>query len=300
MPYTSGPVSRDRELTAGTALPHDELAALRARLEAVNLRGLTEAVDAWLGEAPDQVSHVLAVFQAQAHGDLPRMTSWCWSALAPLALALPPGPAPRTLDELLAGVHAEAQVALDALRDCRRRADCVPPAPALPAEDGHLVTETSQRALVAAVADFWVLLADIYTRARPVLLSQGYRETCRVLGIEQTGLHGVCERIEVLATRATGIALPPDSSDAGQPPRGEETFAAFLDEAGAAGGDRRRGSRRADRLRSIQHASSSSAAGSRRSARPLNGFRRWAPIVFLILATCVAIAILFFVLGRYR
>jgi hypothetical protein len=293
-------VTRDRELTAGTALPHDELAALRARLEAVNLRGLTEAVDAWLGEAPDQVSHVLAVFRAQSYGELPRITSWCWSALAPLALTLPPGPAPRTLDELLAGVHAEVQVALDALRDCRRRADCIPPAPALPAEDGHLVTETWHRALVAAVADFWVLVADIYTRARPVLLSQGYRETCRVLGIEQTGLHGVVERIEVLATRATGIALPLGSSDAGQQSCGEDAFDAFLNEAGATGGDRTRGSRRADRLRSVQHASGPSAAGSRLSARPLHGFHRWAPIVFLVFATCVAIAVLFFVLGRYR
>lgn len=195
-----------------------ELEGLRLRLEAGNLRGLAEAADALLGERPEAVCGVLESWQVAQSGGLPRLADECWEALAPLGVGAPPGSAPGVLEGLLAGLHAEAQAALDALGSCADRADWVAPVhPALPLPpaSGALHSELWRWALASALDDFWALMADIYARARPVLLRHDHADTVRFLELERILIGEVIERIEVLAERVASIddASSLDSSE---------------------------------------------------------------------------------------
>jgi len=193
----------------GTASgPEDDLAAFRVRLEAINLHGMAEAASALLGDSPDDIAFVLASWHMRSYGELPRLTSLCWKTLVPLGLRIPPGPAPRLLDGLLAGVPVDARVVLDALQECRDRASAAPPQGPLPLAGDNLVAELWRRALAAALADFWALVSAIYARARPVVLAGDYVDSCRVIGVERASLHAVMERIELLAHRAAGVEPP--------------------------------------------------------------------------------------------
>lgn len=175
-----------------------ELGALRLRLEAVNLRGLAEAADALLGDCPAAVCEVLASWDLAQSGELPSLVHPCWAALAPLGMSAPAGRAPEALEGLLAGLHAEERVALDALEDCADRADRVPAFLALPPASDALDGELWRRALVCALDDFWALTTDICARARPVLLRRDHAETGRFLQFERVTLEEVTERISAL------------------------------------------------------------------------------------------------------
>ncbi len=183
-----------------------ELEALRLRLEAANLRGLAEAADALLGECPEAVCGVLESWELVQAGELPRLADACWEALAPLRVSAPPGPVPGVLEGLLAGLHTETQAALDALRGCADRADSVALVhSALPPASGARHSELWRWALASALDDFWALMADIYARARPVLLRHDHADTVRFLELERILLGEVIERVEVLADRVASI-----------------------------------------------------------------------------------------------
>ncbi|MGH8933354.1 MAG: hypothetical protein ACRDZO_22640 [Egibacteraceae bacterium] len=269
----------DSDLPLGGAAspPEDDLVALRVRLEAINLHGMAEAASALLGDSPGDVAFVLASWHIRSYGELPRLTSPCWKTLVPLGLSLPPGPAPRVLDGLLAGVHAEGRVLLDALQECRDRADAVPPQGPLPLAGDHLVAELWRRALAAALADFWALVSAIYAHARPAVLAGDYADSCRVIGIERTSLHAVMERIGLLAHRAVGVE-PPSVVAVPEP----DVPPLLLTEE------------------PVTEVTWEPPAEVGNPPRPVSAEdlldHEWAPIVFLIVSTWIAIAILLIVL----
>jgi hypothetical protein len=195
-----------REGPSVAGLPEAELQGLRLRLEAVNLRGLANAVDALLGERPAEGCQVIAAWELAQSGELPRLADQCWAALAPIGISTPPGPAPRVLEGLLAGLYAETTIRLDALKDCRARAERVPLFPTL-GSAGEL-RGLWQRALVSALDDFWVCMVDVYARARPFLLQWNRAEIVRFLELERVRLAEHAERIKALANCVAGAESP--------------------------------------------------------------------------------------------
>jgi hypothetical protein len=279
----------DPQSQAQAETPFDGgLTVLLARLEAVNLRGLSEAASVWLGEDPDRVGQVLASFRLGSYGELPQVTARCWTALAPLGLSLPPGPASRILDELLIGVHTETQVALDALAECRQRAECVLPPLALPAGGTQLTVELWRRALVAAVVEFWSLVTGLYRRTRVVLLRGDYAEVCQVIGSERQALGEVIERIEVLSHRVVGVGLAPVVHE--DPRRGPSDAGLEEDPVEPPGRAPAVAPRRASR-RPVAPADAALRSAS-------GGFGEWAPIAFLIISTWLAIGVLLLVMSH--
>jgi hypothetical protein len=248
------------------------LATLRARVEAASLIGLAEAVDAFLGDDPARIARVLAAWEANDDGELPRLTSGCWTALAPVGAARPPGEAPLVLEGLLAGAAVGQQAVADALHECRDRAARIPLAPALPATGGgDLLTELWRRALIAAVADYWALVTESVKRARPAIVAGDHAETTRLLRAEQLQMVQAAERVEVLAARVADIEqLEEAEQERGiaepalaQAPRGDPVPAQAL---------------------------------ARRSKREI--FHRWAPVLFLALSTWLALGVLYLILTR--
>jgi hypothetical protein len=249
-----------------------ELATLRARVEAASLIGLAEAAEAFLGDDPARVARVLAAWEANDAGELPRLTTGCWTGLAPVGAARPPGEAPLVLEVLLAGAAVGEQAVWDALRECRDRAERIPPAPALPgAGGGDLLSELWRRALIAAVADYWALVTESVRRARPAIVAGDHAETTRLLRAEQPQMFQAAERVEVLAARVADI----------EPPEEPEPEPGIAEPALAQGlpGDL------------------VPAEGlPRRSKREI--FHRWAPVLFLALSTWLALGVLYLILTR--
>lgn len=259
-----------------------QLTALRKRVEVTSLRGLAGAAAALLGGHPASVCHVLATWEQMRLGDLPQLTLWYWETLAPLGVHLPAGPAARLLHGLLAGHYAETQIVLDALRDCRDRAEHMVGYPRLPEGGDEPVTELWRRALVTAGDDFWALTADICARVRPILLTGNRDEVVRVLQIERGTLRPSIERLEVLAHRVAGSDRPPVLSPAQPappaplaPPAPEPQVDALLPVAGPP-------------LDPPAVAGRALLRGEARRAR----LRRWLPIGFLVLVTGLALAVL--------
>ncbi|MGH8885083.1 MAG: hypothetical protein ACRDYX_07915 [Egibacteraceae bacterium] len=245
----------EESLAAG--MPGAELVALRLRLEAVNLRGLAEVADALLGDCPAAVCEVLASWDLAQSGELPSLVDPCWAALAPLEVGAPAGRAPEVLEGLLAGLHAEEQVALDALGECADRADRVPACLALPPASDALDGELWRRALVWALDDFWALTNDICARARLVLLRRDHAETARFLQLERVTLEEVTERISALVDCMVSADWA--------------------------------------RLDPTEQATALSAGPlliDRRPLTPVEEARRWLPIVFLAAVTGLAIVVL--------
>lgn len=242
------------------SVPGAELETLRLRLEVVSLRGLAEAAEALLGECPAAVCEVLASWNLARSGELPRLVDQCWAALAPLGVGRPAGPAPGALEELLAGQHAEAQVAIDALEDCRDCADRVPAYPARSPASGVLDGELWRQALVSALDDFWSLTTDICARAHLVLLRGERTETARFLEFERAGLGEVAERIEALANCVASPGLAPPSSDSSPEQTSALPARPFLIDL--------------------------------RVQTPAEEIRRWLPVVFLVAVTGLAVVVL--------
>ncbi|MGH7644723.1 MAG: hypothetical protein ACREMR_03965 [Gemmatimonadales bacterium] len=254
----------------------DELSALRARLEAVSLGGLASAADALLGGDAVRVCAMLAAWELHGCGHLPRVTPACWTALGALGLTRPPGPAPQLLDGLLAGVHAEAQAALDALADCHDRAERVssglasvgPPGNPNPAIDRW------RQGLIAAVADFWARAAELYSALRPSVLRGDHDEVRRLISLASGHLSEAAEHIELLAGRWSGG--PPAAAASA----GGDGSAVIAPEAPAVGGSA------LFRPRSTRAPAAPSAPE----------FHEWAPIAYLAAAMTLAVAVLLFVL----
>lgn len=258
-------VIQEESSQAGLSEVEAELAALRLRIEAVNLRGLAGAAGALLGDHPAAVCEVLASWDFAQPGELPQLVDHYWAALAPLGVSVPAGPAPEALQGLLAGLHIEAQVAQDALVDCRDCADRVPVSPAHSPGGEALDGELWRRALVSALDDFWSLLTGICARVRLVLLEGGRAETVQFLEFERARLIEVTERIAALVScvASTGWASPPPSSALG-----------------------------------LAEPSAAPALPSRplfidlRPQTSAEDARRWLPIVFLVAVTGLAIVVL--------
>jgi hypothetical protein len=249
-----------------------ELTALRLRLEAVNLRGLAEAVDALLGEYPAAVCEVFASWDLARSGELPRLVDHCWAALAPLEVGVPSGPAPGRLEKLLAGLCVEPQVILDAVEDCRDRADRVVPVDlTTPPASSTVHSEQWHWALTFALDDFWALMADVYARARPALLRRDRAETVRLLESERSALGKATQRIEALANRVAsgdGTQLSPPDPIAGQ--------ATYLMPSGGV-------PRIADPPLTVIHSQRLTSAEE---------VRRWLPVVFVVAVTGLAVVVL--------
>jgi hypothetical protein len=178
-----------------------ELETLRLQLEAINLHGLAAAANALLGECPAVVCRVLSSWTLAQSAEWPRLIDQCWAALGPLRVGVPPGPAPQTLERVLAGRPADAQVVLDALDDCLHRADRVPVYPARLIAHAELDGEPWRRALLSTLEDFWIHMTDLCACVHPLLLRRDGAKMIRLLQRECVRLEQISERIEALANR---------------------------------------------------------------------------------------------------
>lgn len=170
--------------------------ALRATLEATNLRGLASCARALLGDGPPLL---FGAFEALPGPLLPWVPGPCWVLLAPTGVLPPRDPRALVLARFLVGAEHDPTVTTAALRAVEERAGEPPWWTPLPQSRSDIAAELWRRALVSAVGEFWDDAARAYQQAHGALSRGDVPAAVDLLERAQVAMAPTVERVAALA-----------------------------------------------------------------------------------------------------